>query len=80
MSLSKAFDSSLGKNMCKAGCQLGGVGSSNPHHQRGWQLCHHGGGVCCVLMCFVCPHVTCNSSVRFSICEKVPEHNPKLGL
>jgi hypothetical protein len=42
----KSFDSSLGKNMRKAACPLGGMVSSKPRCWMGERLHHHGGGVC----------------------------------
>jgi hypothetical protein len=53
MNLLKPNNGGLKKSMRKAVHPWGGVDSSNPCHQRGWWLHHHGGGVSFCAFCVV---------------------------
>ena len=50
LSLLELFEGGLEKGIRKAARPLDDMDSSNPHRRRGWQLHHHGGGVCGVLV------------------------------
>ncbi len=84
MNLSKSFDSGFGQYMRKATCPSGGMHSSNPRHQRGQIHATRGVGgsttmvvVFVVCLCCVLRLVWLSS---LTLCQKVWENNPKVGL
>jgi hypothetical protein len=66
--------------MRKATHPSSGVGSSNPHHWRSEQLCHHGDGFCKVVcvFCAVSQLMTPQSGSLYV--KNVQQHNLKMRL
>ncbi len=72
----KSFNSGLVKYMRKAAHPSGCVDSLNPHHCRGKQLHHHGGGVCWLFV-LLWIDLWCQELI---VCKKLYKNNLKKRL